>query len=623
MAAASKDEMEKMIFDELDEIVPIPVGNITGLEPIEHDKLSMVRDDVAFEIITDALTSPSKMNDEDDSTIKRSYRVMKYICDDLDEAEEFLKTKLGKDDDDLYLKYLLNPIRAGLLAKKLFAAYKLVNKSFEENLFEIPLPHLPHLNKTMEALLSAFPSQVVGASCVGGEKGFTSSLGQMLKLHKHVKPERSPLSIVAQIISIGCTGRKNENASLQEQQAAMMGGGTTAEKILINLSHRRKFVHGLTQWGGFKHFVDMIKDDTSCVDDVSEPLLSTVEFISFPQQTLLSMMNGGNGAAKKTTHEESVGEESLLANLASGEIIESLFDCITTATGENAQSEIEAISLTILSLFELATGKARRQAPAALTSQETEQIDDSVECKASDKPKAISPGIDDNKMVKAGVTDKMHAAINERMGSLVGAIDIYMSAEDELDEEEESSEKAIRHPGRYIIQKPFTTKRLHLLTLFTDLVTYESHCESKNDAGPYHCAIEALDKVSDLPLPAGKDDGDLEKGTICNPWPGICDLLFDYPENNMYQYQFYRLIHGLCATNHEKTLKLVVQKCKFLSKAIKICSAKSEPSSARGVLLRCLNALRLHSQSISTHSFLRHYLESHDGWKNFQDELKR
>eukprot|EP01083_Nonionella_stella_P193221 713866_1 len=82
------------------------------------------------------------------------------------------------------------------------------------------------------------------------------------------------------------------------------------------------------------------------------------------------------------------------------------------------------------------------------------------------------------------------------------------------------------------------------------------------------------------------------------------------------------MLHSLCVTNHESTLKLVVQKYKFLSKAIKICKVKTSPASTRGVLLRCLNALRLHSQTLSPTSFLRHYLDSHDGWKDFQKELK-
>ena len=243
---------------------------------------------------------------------------------------------------------------------------------------------------------------------------------------------------------------------------------------------------------------------------------------------------------------------------------------------------------------------------------------------------------DVNKMVKLGITDKMHSAICKEMKSLVFVMDIYVSKNgNDVAASTDPVSTAVKHPGRYTIEKPFTCNRLQLLTLFTDLVSYESHCHttSSNESSKsqhskdetYKCAKQALDLIAELPVPptttATEDDVDSEK--IYNPWPGICDLVFNYPENNMLQVQFFRLIHALCATNHEQTLKLVVQKCKFLSRAIKTCSAKVAPCSTRGVLLRCLNALRLYSQSISPHSFLRHYLESHDGWKDFQVELTR
>lgn len=622
---------EQMIFDELDELVPIgeraEERNNVFRPTIQHPKLSVVRDDAAFEIITNALTAPSQLNDEEDSTIKRSYQVMKYICDDLEEAEEMLKSKLGKDDDDLYLKYLLNPTRAGLLAKKIFAAYRHLNKVYDENLFEVPKAHIPHLNKALEAMLDAFPTQVVGATCVGGEKGVEQSLGQMLQLHSHVSSEHSAISIVEKIINIGCTGKEKETATLQQQQAAMMGGGGAVDKVLINHSHRRKFVRGLTQWGGFENFVNLVNHDMTCADIVTDSLLSIVECISFPKPSLALNLNGINGNKTKNTKEESVGEEALLTKLASDEIIETLFECITTKSDKIAQSDIDAVSNALLGLFELATGKGRQDtAPSLLSSGD----DESVECKASESSKATTPGIHDNKMVKSGVTDKLHAAITSKMSSLIGAMDIYMnSCADEGIKEQEtefaSVGTAVRHPGRYVIEKPFTSNRLQLFTLFTDLVSYESHCDLKDEHGKYDCALKALDTVMELPLLSAitEDNDEIELEVVYNPWPGICDLLFNYPENNMFQFQFYRLIHALCATNHDKTLKLVVQKCKFLSRAIKACSTKAAPTSTRGILLRCLNALRLHSQSISSHSFLRHYLESHDGWKDFQDELTR
>ena len=665
--------IEKLIFEELDEIVPLsPVELQQFHHSIQHPKLSYNLDDSLFETITDALTNPSQINDEDDTMIKRSYRVMTYIIQDLQEAQEMLKPHFGKDDDDLYHLYLLNPTRATLLAKKIFAAYRHLCKLYattrtgtaQNNVdVDVPKAHIPHLNKTLSVILDAFPTQVVGASCAGGEKGVEMSLKPMLELHKHVAaiPEHSPMATMAQIITIGCSGRKKDTSSFQQQQQQqqqqqmmmmMMGqqgqANSAVDHVLISNSHRRKFVHGFTQWGGFSNLIDVISHDIKCADEVSDVLLSTVEFISFPQQpnplasrlatttsTSTSTSASASASVNKIKEEESVGEEALLSKLASEEMIQKLFDCITDKTDKTEQSDVDAVSSALLGLFELATGKARKLATTPPESGSGNGDDGAVECKATtEEIKVPSPGIDDNKMVKAGITDKMHAALNAKMDSLVSVLNIYMKnhgqgkgkgeKSTESSSDDLASTRSVKHPGRYTIEKPFTSNRLQLLTLFTDLVSYESHCGSNNEKGTrnYNCATKALDTVMDLPVPPANED-EAEEGTIYNPWPGICDLLFDYPENNMFQFQFYRLIHALCATNHENTLKLIVQKCKFLSRAIKTCSEKAAPSSTRGVLLRCLNALRLHSQSVSPHSFLRHYLESHDGWKAFQDELKR
>ena len=139
-----------------------------------------------------------------------------------------------------------------------------------------------------------------------------------------------------------------------------------------------------------------------------------------------------------------------------------------------------------------------------------------------------------------------------------------------------------------------------------------------------------------------------------NPWPGLVDLLFAYPECNLYQAQFYRLLLSLCLCDHEPSLRLVVQRSKFVARAIRVCRPGGEgggsfgdgidigigigigggggkvvsppprsSSSLRGAVLRCLNALRLHAQSRPPTSFLRRYLDSHDGWKEFHDTLIR
>lgn len=80
------------------------------------------------------------------------------------------------------------------------------------------------------------------------------------------------------------------------------------------------------------------------------------------------------------------------------------------------------------------------------------------------------------------------------------------------------------------------------------------------------------------------------------------------------------MFQAICLEHHEETLRLVLQKAKFVSRAIRSCKAGG---SLQGILLICLNTLRLRSQSLPPSAFLRQFLESHDAWKGFQDELTK
>ncbi len=626
------------IYDQLERIIPLPtsssdINRSLGFREKELDPETH-RDDSVFEFLTSDLTSPSIKDDKDNYVIKRSYRIMTYIAEDINASEEMINShsKLAKekDNDDLYDGRFMKPSRAGLLAKKIFSAYRHLVKlhsSTDTKMDEVRKPHIPHLNKVLSTLLGAFPTQVVGASCVGGKDGIEQSLKPMLELHTFVESRHSPLSAMAEIIAIGCTGRKKGNMSMQQQQQqAMMGNPVNLDEILISNGHRRKFVRGFTQWGGFTHLTNLITKDISYAYDVGDVLLSTVEFISFPQIQPPGL-SPGNQNGVKVKEEESVGEESLLAMLASEETFQGLLECCIT-NGEGSHDEdIDAVSSFIMQLFELATGKARKKMnPPAVDITED---NGSVECKmAKEESKPHQAGIDDNKLMKSGVTDKMHLAMNAKMKQLVRAIDLQLPVPKENGDSKDvdCASTCVKHPGHQV-EKPFTSNRLQFLTLFADMVSYESHYGLDMTEGSRNLGKKALETIMELPLPpsseADVDTKDDDELIIYNPWPGIVDLLFEYPENTLYQYQFYRMLHSLCATNHEPTLKLVVQKNKFLSRAIKVCKVKTSPASTRGVLLRCLNALRLHSLSLPSTSFLRHYLHSHDGWKAFEDELKR
>jgi hypothetical protein len=606
------------------------------------------------------------------------------------------------DEEKMYEKFLMSPTRAVILSKKIFASYNSIYQSLSshngsggkeskgknkssgkkgnvgsecgqlkcnskrtlENVdtneltdtsspsktsttTKGPKAHLPHLNKTLSALLAAYPKQVILASCANGKEGIQQSLEPMLQLQKYCADYTSPINTLVDLITMGCTGRKRETVNLQQQaMMAASNDGGTLDQILISIGPRKKFVRSLSQWGIVKEFIDIITDQGSkgnsdndddiyehVAESACDALLSIVEFICFPQQIhpALAMNGMGNDNLKKSDSkiEESAGEEELFSPLASKEIISQLAKCAYCVANPEIEDDVEekkknsyadVSSRTLLGVFEVATGKARK----SLYNQPMETVgedDGDVECKAQkEEPKEL-PGIDDNKFLKAGVTAAMHSTLVMNIESIVQAMDIYVKtplAKDEGEEEGTSVSPlgAVSHPGRYTIERPFTSRRLELITLFADIVCYEDRNEDKMNRST---VLSGLEELMKLPLVLQKDDYD--ESAVMNPWPGLCDFLFDYPENSMYGVQFFRMIHALCMTNHEKTLKIVVQKCKFLSKAIKEC--KKPSGSNRGVLLRCLNALRLHSLSVGPHSFLRHYLDSHDGWKAFEGDLKR
>jgi hypothetical protein len=449
--------------------------------------------------------------------------------------------------------------------------------------------------------------------------------------HPATKREYSPLDIVRDMIMLGCTGiRKYASSftnSLSQTQQTQPAMSLVDSKILINVGYRRKFVHGLTKWGGLEKLVSIVYKDVACAQNILEALLDIVDVLLYHDDLLWNANNEQNSlndsvsnakTCRGAQRRESVGEEALLAQLASPKVIHELFEGLVM--NENALVYNEAISRALLGLFELATGKKSQQTqpqvPASLAGKEEDRTGTDIECKMTAKDRALN--MEDNPMIKAGVTDKLHAAMCQEMKSLVKTMDVYSQGHQSI-----ATKDSVTPHGRVVMKTPFTTTRLQLLTLFTDLVSYKCYSAAKEE---HKSALQALDTIMELPPPCEtftENECADQSETVYNPWPGICDLLFEYPENNMLHVQFYRLIHSLCITNHEPTLKVVVQKCKFLSRAIKICCTLDKPCSTRGILLRCLNALRLHSESISPHSFLRHYLESHDGWKGTQDEINR
>ena len=173
-----------------------------------------------------------------------------------------------------------------------------------------------------------------------------------------------------------------------------------------------------------------------------------------------------------------------------------------------------------------------------------------------------------------------------------------------------------------------------MIALFAEVITWkdertkvgvtEKSTDEDTVSSRYRAMTELMDKT-ELPPSLQKkknkpdtDDERNESGAVLNPWPTLCDWVFEYPENSLYHHQFIRLFLAICVEHHETTLRLVLQKVKFVARAIK---TSKEKGPLRGVLLTCLNILRLRSQSLPKGAFLRQYLHSHDAWKAFQDTL--
>ena len=661
----------------------------------------------------------------DPNAIRRSFRAMMLLLNDmtsyarnvqekaqlnqLSEAQrqqyqELLIQQGGGVIDDMDVS-IISPIRANLLAKKLFHTYHALAQSFSSCSYTtsakafvrtgsasasasasasrtttIPRvhAHLPHLNQLLQQLLHTFPNSVVAASAVHGKEGIHTSLGSLLSLIPHVPQRESPLGIFCEIVICGCTGQL-DGGNLSPTTSTM--NAIVDESQAVTKATRRKFVHGVLDYKLVSRLVEDLvlrqpdSEEDFGAENASDALIRIVERITFPplltpQQQLEQQQQGI--ATPKVSEIDSMGEEALLAPLKERELVETLL-----VHSSRKYTNADAVTRVLLGLFEICTGKARRSGPILLP--ENEDGED-VECKMTNVNPIQVPGVHDNKLLMGGMTRSIHERLVQYVSRLVEVMDlnVALGGSDSTANGEngnhvpavEEDQEAVSHPGRYTIERPFTSRRLHLITLLADILSFEDHTDppspnvgNKNgnlavnttstvskQSSTSHCAAQAtlgLEAIMALPVyptlvsnskkkqtEKNKPDISVEASkdnvpSVYNPWPALCELVFKYPENSMYQFQFYRLLHALCRTNHEPTLKLVVQRCKFLSRAIRACrggvldNGTLTAASNRGVLLRCLNALRLHSQSLSQHSFLRHYLESHDGWKDFQDDLKQ
>jgi len=555
----------------------------------------------SYQLFSNIILDPPSSESDEQRTI-RSWRAMKLLTDDL---------KAGSSGRNI----LINGTKAGLLAKEVFAS---MGRS-EINVL--------HIRTLLEALLEAHPSSVISACCAGGKEGMEKHLGPLLS----PKTSSQTLPTVTNIVLYGCLGKQGkasaEQTALQQQQAMH-------KKIELSPGHRRKFVRVLSDWSVLARLIHCInsheRENPSIGEDVCETILTIVECLGYPEKQPPQVQS------KNARSIENIGEENLLAPLGQRGWWDPL---VAMLDGDTSNAAKVAATRIMMGIFTLATGRSTRiRKPNTVMTDATEKnyeetkVNELIEATSKNQP-------NENKLLEWGLTSKIHNSLVEHLPELIHALLRGLDS----DREEGATQYFVRgnspddipgvpHPGRCRIV-PFTSWRLHVVTLLAEILTYnglEENDEHKNNSvvkkneadDAEALRLLAMNAVMELKLPPAlqSNDRQISEYTTINPWSFLCDWIFEYPENALYHYQFIRLFKAICIEHHEASLRLVLQKIKFVSRAIKTCS---KTCANRGVLLVCLNILRLRSQSLPPSAFLRQFLKSHDAWKGFLEDLKR
>jgi len=105
-------------------------------------------------------------------------------------------------------------------------------------------------------------------------------------------------------------------------------------------------------------------------------------------------------------------------------------------------------------------------------------------------------------------------------------------------------------------------------------------------------------------------------------WRVLSSWFVEYSHNNLYHYLFHKIFRTVLRENHLESLKTLFNKYKFLGKILEHYKS-GELSSARGHIINMCNALRFTAELQPVNGVLRHYLATHDLWKEFLPQLKK
>lgn len=140
----------------------------------------------------------------------------------------------------------------------------------------------------------------------------------------------------------------------------------------------------------------------------------------------------------------------------------------------------------------------------------------------------------------------------------------------------------------FTVKRPFGLYRFCLVEILTDLII---------------CAPEILDKLPQ------------------QIWRVLGSWFVEYCHNNLYHSLFYKIIQIIVRENHVESQQALLKQYRFLTRVIEHYRS-NDPTDARGFILLIANTLRLGSDLQLPSGWLRHYLLSHDPWKQFLPILR-
>mmetsp|Transcript_21959 Transcript_21959/g.46320 ORF Transcript_21959/g.46320 Transcript_21959/m.46320 type:complete len:533 (+) Transcript_21959:1-1599(+) len=455
----------------------------------------------------------------------------------------------------------------------------------------------------------------MAAASAGGKQGIQEHLGPLLSTDQ-------TLPVLTHLVCYGCTGRKGiASAEKSAQHTANLYHQNIRNKYKIGIGQRKKFVRACMDFQLLDQLAKAISTSSIEADlgeESCEAILTMIELIGYPPEDTPQQRMGQISNSKDDV---SVGEEVLLSPLSNSDWWVSLLDTLCGPTCTSQQRL--AISRTCMQAFSLATGHSSRicksHAPAT---DATEQTSEKV---VEEKEEKIT-----NRLIDWGLTDKIYNALVMQLPLLIKAMDLpnnnilNFQATFSTTEDTNVDVPIIRHPGRYCTV-PLGSWRLQLLALLKEIVVY-GRVPSRSTGSTTSPAIESL---MSMPLPTEfikskkkeeEKENEVGKASIIhNPWPALCSYVWAYPNNDFYGIIFFEMLRSIVLKHHEPTLRVILQKSKFLTKAIK--SATNPKETCSSVVLDCLNLLRLRTLSLAPKAFLPQYLNSHDGWKEHFEQL--